>query len=80
MAIFHQDLAEQIIRQVQYCNDSTGGDLEALRQLAYKAVVPQMLASFLAAAAVDSRTRVSGLLAETVSSSRPELPGFLSCR
>jgi hypothetical protein len=43
-------------------------------------VVPQMLASFLAAAAVDSRTRVSGLLAETVSSSRPELPGFLSCR
>ena len=66
----HQDLAEQIIRQVQSCNDSTGADLEALGQLADKAVVPQMPASFLAAAAVDSRTRVSGL-AETVRSSRP---------
>jgi hypothetical protein len=57
-AFFHQDLAARMIREVQSWNGSTGADLDALRRLAYKAVVPEMLASFLAAAAADSRTRV----------------------
>jgi hypothetical protein len=60
-----------MIREVQSWNGSTGADLDALRRLAYKAVVPQMLASFLAAAAPDSRTRVQELLADTLTSSRP---------
>ncbi|HZX98539.1 MAG TPA: hypothetical protein VFE92_03460 [Dermatophilaceae bacterium] len=59
---FHQDLAEQMIIEVQSWNESSGADLEALRQLARKAVLPEMLASFLAAAAADSRTRVDELL------------------
>jgi hypothetical protein len=65
-ALFHQDLAEQMIREVQSWDGSTGADLDALRRLAYKALVPDMLASFLAAAAADSRTRVNELLAEQV--------------
>lgn len=59
---FHQDLAEQMIIEVQSWNESSGADLEALRRLARKAVLPEMLASFLAAAAADSRTRVDELL------------------
>lgn len=44
---FHQDLAEQMIIEVQSWNESSGADLEALRRLARKAVLPEMLASFL---------------------------------
>jgi hypothetical protein len=59
---FHQNLAEQMIVEVQSWNESKDADLDELRRLARKAVLPEMLASFLAAAAADSRTRVDELL------------------
>jgi hypothetical protein len=59
---FHQNLAEQMIVEVQSWNGSKDADLDELRRLARKAVLPEILASFLAAAAADSRTRVDELL------------------
>jgi hypothetical protein len=54
---FHQDLAEQMIVEVQSWSESTGADLDELRRLA-SAVSPETLTSFLATAAAESRTRV----------------------
>ena len=59
---FHQNLAEQMIAEVQSWDESSGADLDELRRLARTAVLPEMLASFLEAAAADSRTRVGELL------------------
>jgi len=42
-------------------DQSSGADLDELRRLAKKAVLPGLLASFLAATAADSRTRVDEL-------------------
>jgi hypothetical protein len=42
-------------------DESSGADLDELRRLAKKAVLPDLLASFLAATAADSRTRVDEL-------------------
>ena len=59
---FHQNLAEQMIAEVQSWNESSGANLDELRRLARTAVLPEILASFLAAAAADSRTRIEELL------------------
>lgn len=57
----HQNLAEQMTAAVQSWDESSGADRPELRRLAKKAVLPDLLASFLAAAAADSRTRVDEL-------------------
>ena len=59
---FHQDLAEQMIVEVQSWNESAGADLDELGPIASAAVSPEMLTSFLATAAAETRTQVVDIL------------------
>ena len=50
---FHQNLAEQVIAEVQSWNESSGPDLDEIRPLASTVVLSQMLARLLAATAAE---------------------------
>lgn len=57
--VFHQDLAELMIADVQSCNgELTPADLDRLERLALGAVVPEMLAGCLAVIAARTRDQV----------------------
>ena len=73
---FHQDLAEQMIVEVQSWNESAGADLDELGPLASAAVSPEMLTSFLATAAAENRTQVDELLVDTP---HGRVPRSLTC-
>src|SRR5674476_1097520 len=73
---FHQDLAEQMIVEVQSWNESAGADLDELGPLASAAVSPEMLTSLLATAAAENRTQVDELLVDTP---HGRVPRSLTC-